>query len=45
MGKDQDLLEASRSGDTTVIEKLLAHRSKGRRSGPLAFASASLPAR
>ena len=34
MGKDQDLLEAARSGNLTVVEKILGLRAK--RSGPLA---------
>ena len=38
-GRDQDLLEASRSGDLAVIAKLLAHLTKHRKSGPLGFAS------
>lgn len=34
MGKDQELLEAARSGNVTVVEKILGQRAK--RSGPLA---------
>nr|XP_018918082.1 PREDICTED: ankyrin repeat and SAM domain-containing protein 1A [Bemisia tabaci] len=34
MGKDQELLEASRNGNFPVVEKILA--SKAKRSGPLA---------
>ncbi|XP_018359493.1 PREDICTED: ankyrin repeat and SAM domain-containing protein 1A-like isoform X2 [Trachymyrmex cornetzi] len=34
MGKDQELLEAARSGNVTVVEKILGQRA--RRSGPLA---------
>ncbi|XP_030762087.1 ankyrin repeat and SAM domain-containing protein 1A-like [Sitophilus oryzae] len=34
MGKDQELLEASRKGNTAVVEKILGQRAK--RSGPLA---------
>ncbi|CAG9819940.1 unnamed protein product [Phaedon cochleariae] len=34
MGKDQELLEAARKGNTAVVEKILGQRAK--RSGPLA---------
>ncbi|XP_057340968.1 ankyrin repeat and sterile alpha motif domain-containing protein 1B isoform X4 [Microplitis mediator] len=34
MGKDQELLEAARSGNVTIVEKILGQRA--RRSGPLA---------
>ena len=34
MGKDQELLEAARSGNVTIVEKILGQRAK--RSGPLA---------
>ncbi|XP_043479675.1 uncharacterized protein LOC122509573 isoform X1 [Leptopilina heterotoma] len=34
MGKDQELLDAARSGNVTVVEKILGQRAK--RSGPLA---------
>lgn len=34
MGKDQELLEAARSGNIAVVEKILGQRAK--RSGPLA---------
>lgn len=34
MGKDQELLEAARNGNVTLIEKILYQ--KGKRSGPLA---------
>ncbi|XP_061932237.1 uncharacterized protein LOC107993750 isoform X4 [Apis cerana] len=34
MGKDQELLEAARNGNVTVVEKILGQRAK--RSGPLA---------
>ncbi|KAG7204767.1 hypothetical protein KM043_005178 [Ampulex compressa] len=34
MGKDQELLEAARSGNVTVVEKILGQRAK--KSGPLA---------
>lgn len=34
MGKDQELLEAARSGNIPVVEKILSQRAK--RSGPLA---------
>lgn len=34
MGKDQELLEAARSGNAQVVEKILGQRAK--RSGPLA---------
>ncbi|XP_046748663.1 ankyrin repeat and sterile alpha motif domain-containing protein 1B-like isoform X3 [Diprion similis] len=34
MGKDQELLEAARGGNVTVVEKILGQRAK--RSGPLA---------
>uniref|UniRef100_A0A1Y1M575 Uncharacterized protein n=1 Tax=Photinus pyralis TaxID=7054 RepID=A0A1Y1M575_PHOPY len=34
MGKDQELLEAARSGNVVVVEKILGQRAK--RSGPLA---------
>ncbi|CAH1958287.1 unnamed protein product [Acanthoscelides obtectus] len=34
MGKDQELLEAARKGNTVVVEKILGQRAK--RSGPLA---------
>lgn len=34
MGKDQELLEAARSGNIAIVEKLLIQKSK--RSGPLA---------
>lgn len=34
MGKDQELLEAARSGNVAVVEKILGQRAK--RSGPLA---------
>ncbi|XP_050299120.1 ankyrin repeat and SAM domain-containing protein 1A-like [Anthonomus grandis grandis] len=34
MGKDQELLEAARKGNTAVVEKILSQRAK--RSGPLA---------
>lgn len=34
MGKDQELLEAARSGNVSVVEKILGQRAK--RSGPLA---------
>ncbi|XP_054263617.1 ankyrin repeat and SAM domain-containing protein 1A-like [Macrosteles quadrilineatus] len=34
MGKDQELLEAARNGNTPVVEKILSQRAK--RSGPLA---------
>ncbi|KOX71230.1 Ankyrin repeat and sterile alpha motif domain-containing protein 1B [Melipona quadrifasciata] len=37
MGKDQELLEAARSGNVTVVEKILGQRAK--RSGPLASAT------
>lgn len=34
MGKDQELLDAARNGNITLIEKILNQR--GKRSGPLA---------
>ncbi len=34
MGKDNELLEAARNGNVTVVEKILFQKSK--RSGPLA---------
>lgn len=34
MGKDQELLDAARNGNITLIEKILSQR--GKRSGPLA---------
>lgn len=34
MGKDQDLLDAARSGNVVLVEKLLSSKSK--RGGPLA---------
>lgn len=34
MGKDQELLEAARNGNTPIVEKILSQRAK--RSGPLA---------
>lgn len=34
MGKDQELMEAARSGNIAIVEKLLMQKSK--RSGPLA---------
>jgi hypothetical protein len=34
MGKDQELLEAARNGNVSVVEKILSQRAK--RSGPLA---------
>ncbi|KAK0092509.1 hypothetical protein PV326_001262 [Microctonus aethiopoides] len=34
MGKDQELLEAARNGNVTIVEKILGQRAK--RSGPLA---------
>lgn len=34
MGKEQELLEAARSGNAPVVEKILGQRAK--RSGPLA---------
>lgn len=34
MGKDHELLEAARNGNTPVVEKILA--AKAKRSGPLA---------
>ncbi|KAJ9588269.1 hypothetical protein L9F63_018357, partial [Diploptera punctata] len=40
MGKDQELLEAARNGNISVVEKILSQRAK--RSGPLASYLASL---
>lgn len=34
MGKEQELLEAARSGNVAIVEKILGQRAK--RSGPLA---------
>lgn len=34
MGKDQELLEAARNGNVSVVEKVLSQKAK--RSGPLA---------
>ncbi|KAK6625916.1 hypothetical protein RUM43_006215 [Polyplax serrata] len=34
MGKDQELLDAARNGNASVVEKILSQRAK--RSGPLA---------
>lgn len=34
MGKDQELIDAARKGDITLLEKILNQR--GKRSGPLA---------
>ena len=35
MGKEQDLLDAARTGNLSIVEKIAGQRSK--RSGPLAL--------